>query len=76
MSAAAYESILHLADSLSREEKLRLIRELTARTEGSKEKAGPEKDRSILELSGLGAEIWNGIDAQEYVRSERASWNG
>jgi hypothetical protein len=55
---------------------LRLIRELTARTEGSKEKTGPEKDRSILELSGLGAEIWNGIDAQEYVRSERASWNG
>jgi hypothetical protein len=76
MNAAAYESILHLADSLSREEKLRLIRELTARTEGSEEKTGPAKDRSILELSGLGAEIWNGIDAQEYVRSERASWNG
>lgn len=76
MSAAAYESILQLAGSLSREEKLRLIRELTARTESSKEKTGPEKNRSIVELSGLGAEIWNGIDAQEYVRSERASWNG
>jgi hypothetical protein len=76
MSWAAYESILHLADSLSREEKLRLIRELAARTEDSGEKTRPEKDRSILELSGLGKEIWNGIDAQEYVRSERASWNG
>jgi hypothetical protein len=76
MSAASYESILHLADLLTREEKLRLIRELTARTTGAEEKARPGKDRSILELSGLGAETWNGIDAQEYVRSERASWNG
>ncbi len=76
MSAAAYESILHLAESLSREEQLRLIRELTVRAQGSEEKNGAQKERSILDLSGLGAEIWNGIDAQEYVRSERASWNG
>jgi hypothetical protein len=27
-------------------------------------------------LCGLGKEIWEGIDAQEYVNSERASWNG
>jgi len=25
------------------------------------------KKRSIMELAGLGAEIWEGIDAQEYV---------
>ena len=30
---------------------------------------------SIMELEGLGAEIWEGIDAQEYVRQERASWD-
>ncbi len=37
----------------------------------------PESNgRSILELAGLGREIWHGIDAQEYVRRERASWNG
>lgn len=30
---------------------------------------------SILELEGLGAEIWKGIDAQEYVRKERESWD-
>jgi hypothetical protein len=29
-----------------------------------------------MELRGLGAEIWDGIDAQEYVIRERASWNG
>jgi hypothetical protein len=30
---------------------------------------------SIMEREGLGAEIWEGIDAQEYVRKERESWN-
>lgn len=73
MNAASYESILHLAGSLSRDEKLRLIRELSARTE---EGRAANKERSVLELAGLGAEIWNGIDAQEYVHSERAAWNG
>jgi len=32
--------------------------------------------RSILELRGLGKEIWEDIDAQDYVEQERASWNG
>ncbi len=36
----------------------------------------PKPKRSILELRGLGKEIWNGIDAQEYVNQERDSWNG
>lgn len=30
---------------------------------------------SIMELEGLGAEIWKDIDAQEYVRKERESWD-
>jgi hypothetical protein len=34
----------------------------------------PEPKHSIMELCGLGAEIWEGIDAQEYVNRERASW--
>ncbi len=73
MSSASYESILHLAGSLSREEKLRLVRELSVHME---ERKSADTERSVLELAGLGAEIWNGIDAQEYVRSERAAWNG
>lgn len=31
---------------------------------------------SIMELRGLGKEIWQGIDAQRYVDEERASWDG
>jgi len=33
------------------------------------------KPSSILELEGLGAEEWERIDAQEYVRKERGSWD-
>jgi uncharacterized protein involved in exopolysaccharide biosynthesis len=32
--------------------------------------------RSILELEGLGKELWQGMDAQQYVDQERDSWNG
>jgi plasmid stability protein len=34
----------------------------------------PEK-LSLMELEGLGKEIWEGIDAGEYVEAERASWD-
>lgn len=30
---------------------------------------------SILELRGLGKEIWKGIDPAEYIRKERESWD-
>jgi hypothetical protein len=30
---------------------------------------------SIMELEGLGADIWKNMDAQEYVRRERESWD-
>lgn len=32
------------------------------------------KNRSLLELEGLGAEIWEGVDAQEYVDELRDEW--
>ena len=31
--------------------------------------------RSIMELHGLGAEIWEGVDAQEYVNGLREEWD-
>lgn len=33
------------------------------------------RDRSIMELHGLGAEIWQGIDAQRYVDELRDEWD-
>jgi hypothetical protein len=32
------------------------------------------KRRSILDLHGLGKEIWQGIDPKEYVRKLRGEW--
>jgi hypothetical protein len=73
VAAISYESALSMAESLSPEEQLRLIEELKVR---ASEGVAPEPQHSIMELCGLGKEIWEGIDAQEYVNNERASWNG
>ena len=34
-----------------------------------------KRARSIIELHGLGAEIWQGIDAQQYVDEQRDEWD-
>jgi hypothetical protein len=69
----AYEHTLRTAESLTRAERLRLISELA---EHLRIQEIPDRRISILELQGLGKEIWQGVDAQEYVDGERASWNG
>jgi plasmid stability protein len=33
------------------------------------------KALSILELQGLGKELWQGLDAAEHVQRERAAWD-
>ena len=30
----------------------------------------------IMELAGLGKEIWTGVDPEEYVERERSNWGG
>jgi hypothetical protein len=69
----SYDNILKSAESLSRAEQLRLLSELA---EYLRAHVPSEGRTSILELQGLGKEIWQGMDAQEYVDRERASWNG
>jgi hypothetical protein len=71
--ATSYESILRNVESLSRADQLRLMSELA---EYLREHEPTESHTSILDLQGLGKEIWHGIDAQTYVDHERASWNG
>lgn len=39
------------------------------------EALGREEPLSILELQGLGKELWSGIDAARHVEDERASWD-
>ena len=33
-----------------------------------------KKQRSLLELEGLGVDIWEGVDAQKYVDGLREEW--
>lgn len=39
------------------------------------EAAPARKKRSILEFEGVGAEMWQGVDAQEYVNRLRDEWD-
>jgi hypothetical protein len=35
----------------------------------------PKLKRSLRELRGLGKEIWEGVDAQQYVDQQRDEWD-
>ena len=64
-----FEAIVDEIRTLSVEERKALINVIVdSLTE-------PAKTRSLLELEGLGAEIWDGIDAQEYVNQLRSEWD-
>ncbi len=56
---------------LPNNEKLRLIAKVSS---DMAENENEKSKRSIMELHGLGAEIWEGVDAQEYVNEMRDEW--
>ncbi|CAN5693142.1 hypothetical protein BH18ACI1_BH18ACI1_00710 [soil metagenome] len=56
---------------LPNNEKLRLIAKVSSDLVENETK---KPKRSIMELHGLGAEIWEGIDVQEYVNELRNEW--
>lgn len=66
-----YQEIRRQVETLTPEEQLRLLEELAGMV---RRRMLVKPKRSIMELEGLGKEIWNGLDAQEYVNQERASW--
>lgn len=61
--------ILQEAQHLSLEERRELIRLLHDSIQDRSEA------HSILELAGMGAEVWQGIDAQDYVNRLRSEWD-
>jgi hypothetical protein len=60
------EELIQAASRLAPDERERLIRALTQDTS--------EREYEITVLRGLGKEIWNNIEAQDYVNAERDSW--
>jgi hypothetical protein len=60
---------------LSSAEQIKLLAKIAKELANSNQESEPIKNsRSLLELEGLGAEIWEGIDAQEYVNELRNEW--
>lgn len=70
---ATYQEIRRQVESLTIDEQLRLLEELAIIV---RHRTPLKPKRSIMELEGLGKEIWQGMDAQRYVDRERLSWNG
>ena len=72
MSTYTYREVLNQAQHLTTEEQLRLLEELAAliRRQGVMR----SKKHSIMELKGLGKEIWEGVDVEKYIDEERNSW--
>jgi hypothetical protein len=67
------QEMIQEARMLSVEERKRLIKALVDIV--NEPEAEKPKKRNLLELTGLGAEIWEGVDAQEYVNQLRGEWD-
>jgi hypothetical protein len=74
MSTYAYRQVLDQVQHLTPEEQLQLLGDLAAIVQ--RYQILPKPLHSILELEGLGKEIWEGIDVDKYIEQERNSWNG
>jgi hypothetical protein len=65
--------ILHQVKTLSAQERKELVKLLVDSLDVPE--AVPRQRRCLSELRGLGKEIWDGIDAQEYVNQLRSEWD-
>jgi hypothetical protein len=75
MSAYAYNQIFNkIQQDLTPEEQIKLLADLAALVRDRE--VMPRPQRSLLELRGLGKELWSSIDVDQYLEEERNSWDG
>jgi plasmid stability protein len=71
-------NIKHLPDALYRKLKARAKRERRSVAQEVTvlltQALEPPETLSILELRGLGKELWRDVDAASYVQDERSAW--
>ncbi len=72
--AEEYGELLSRVKTLRTDQQLRLLEHLALIVR--RRVAKDRNTRSVMELQGLGKDIWADLDAQEYVKKERASWDG
>ena len=73
MQTITYRGVLDQARQLTSDEQLKLLEDLAAIV---RKKITAKPKHSIMELKGLGKEIWEGIDVEKYIEEERNSWDG
>lgn len=68
-----YNDVVATLPTLAPDEQLNLLEVLTSVL---KKAMQPRvKRHTLLELEGLGAEVWSKVDVGDYIRQERDSWN-
>ena len=73
MASDLSQSILSQVQKLPREEQRELAAEIVRHLNAP---ASTAARPSLLELRGLGKEVWAGVDVKDYLRQERDSWDG
>ncbi|HXX33600.1 MAG TPA: hypothetical protein VEM15_03915 [Thermodesulfobacteriota bacterium] len=72
-STLRFEDYVKGIERLKPDEQLNLIEIISARLKTNFKRKRVK--HSIMELEGLGAHVWKGVDAQQYVSKERKSWD-
>jgi len=73
MQTTTFREVLERARQLTPDEQLELLEELAAIV---RLQFTAKPKHSIMELKGLGKEVWQGIDVEKYIEEERNSWDG
>lgn len=68
-----YDDIVVTISTLNPKEQLDLLEVLSSSLRKTLKQR--ENEHSLLELEGLGADVWKNIDIEGYVSRERDSWN-
>ena len=63
--------ILKQIDELNLTQKKNIIKHIHS---SIKNKENIKNRRLLLELEGLGEDLWRGIDVEKYINTERNSW--
>jgi hypothetical protein len=71
MSNDAYDTVLNQVQRLSPEEQFQLLEDLVVIL---RQRTARKPQHSILEFEGLGKEMWEGVNVEDYINEERDSW--
>lgn len=68
-----YNDMVATLPTLAPDEQLNLLEALSSVLK--KAMQSQVKRHNLLELEGLGADIWSKVNVEDYIRQERDSWN-